>query len=71
MEKKKLLEAVQFELLLLGDSNACQILAHVVALVTLKLNDLSILWVLHHGAVAGELLKEQRSRLVPFTVEGD
>lgn len=49
-------EAVDLELLGLGNANARQELADVVALVSLQLHDFAILWVLHHCAIAGKLL---------------
>ena len=50
------LEAVNLELLFLGDADARQILANIVTLVSLQLNDLTIFWVFDDGAVASKLL---------------
>jgi hypothetical protein len=47
---------VYFQLVLLDEPGLGQELANVLALVALKLKHLAVLWVLDHGAVAGELL---------------
>lgn len=49
-------EAVHLELLWLGNADARQELADVVALVALQLHDFPVLGVLHHRAIAGKLL---------------
>ena len=59
------LEAVNFELLFLGNADACQILANIVTLVSLELNDLAIFWMIDHGAVASKLLSKHTSNKKP------
>ena len=51
------LEAVHLELLLLGQADLDEELADAGALVALQLDDLSVLWVVHHRPVAGKLLE--------------
>jgi len=55
---RQLLEAVDFELLLLGQVNLDEELADILALVSLKLDHFTILWVLNHCPIAGKLLLE-------------
>lgn len=50
------LETVHFELILLGDANFGQKLTDVIALIALQLNDFTILGMINHSAVTGELL---------------
>lgn len=54
----QLLEAVDFELLILGQVSISEEQADILALVTLQLDHFTILWVLDHCPVAGELLLE-------------
>ena len=54
------LEAVDLELIGLGQAVLGEPVADFVPLIALQLQDLAILWVLYHGAVAGELLKGTR-----------
>lgn len=53
---EQLLKAVDFELLLLGQLNIFEELADIPALVSLKLDHFTILWVLNHCPIAGKLL---------------
>jgi len=50
------LETVHLDLLSRGEATLGQQHADGLTLVPLQLNDLAVLWVLHHGAVAVELL---------------
>ena len=58
------LEAVNLELVVLGDADLLQEHAHIVPLVALQLDDLAVLGVLDHGAVAGEVLLEGAHELL-------
>jgi hypothetical protein len=48
---------MDFELVLLRNSNFCQKLTNVVTLIALELNHFTILRVLDHSAVTGKLLE--------------
>ena len=52
------LEAVNFEVVLLCQSGLQQQLIDVVPLVPLELNHLPVLWVLHNSTIARKLLKQ-------------
>jgi len=54
----KPLEAVDFELFLLGQANVCEERADIFALVSLQLDHFTILWVFNHCPVTGKLLLE-------------
>ena len=54
------LEAVDLELIGLDQAGLGEPVADFVPLIALQLQDLAILWVLYHGAVAGELLQGAR-----------
>lgn len=56
------LETVHLQLVGLGDANFGQKLANVVALIALQLNHFTILGMIDHGAVTGELLKEAKTK---------
>lgn len=58
MGREQLLEAVDFELLLLGQVDLNEELADILALVSLKLDHFTILWVLNHCPIAGKFLLE-------------
>ena len=51
------LESVDLELVRLDQAGLSEPVADFVPLIALQLQDLTILGVLYHGAVAGELLK--------------
>ncbi len=53
------LESVHLQLVCLDEAGLGEPVADLVALVALKLEDLAILGVLHHGAVAGKLLEKR------------
>lgn len=53
------LEAVDFQLILLHQSHLCQELADILSLVTLKLQDFSVLWMFNYSSVASEFLQKQ------------
>lgn len=57
-EKGGLLEAVDFELFVLGQANFSKEVADIPALVSLKLDHFTILWVLNHCPIARKLLLE-------------
>ena len=57
-------ESVDFQLLFLGQPNLDQEITDVDPLVSLQLQHLSILGVLHHRTIAGKLLGGGRGREV-------
>jgi hypothetical protein len=58
------LETVHLELLLLGNAYSREILAHIVSLIALQLNDLTILWMLYDCTITRELLLESTDDLL-------
>ena len=54
------LESVNFELVCPDESDLCHPVTDVVALVTLKLKNLSVLRMLHYRSIASKLLKKKR-----------
>ena len=52
-------ESMYFQLLLLGQPNLDQEITDVDPLVSLQLQHLTILRVLHHRTIAGKLLREE------------
>jgi len=65
------LESVNLELLGLGDADLDQELANVVSLIALKLHYFTVLWMLHHCSVTGELLLACLDDLLLVVVVGD
>ena len=55
------LETVDLELLGLDESALGEPVADLLTLVALELKDLSVLGVLHYGAIAGKLLENTRT----------
>ena len=55
------LETVDLELLGLDESALGEPVADLLTLVALELKDLSVLGVLHYGAIAGKLLENTRN----------
>ena len=52
-------KAVNLELVWLGKASLGQPLANVLTLVTLQLENLTVLWMLHHRSVASKLLHKK------------
>ena len=49
-------ETMHLNLVFISQPNICEKFTNVVSLVALKLNNFSVLWMIHYCSIAGELL---------------